>query len=252
MRVGIVASLIAFSVVAGAQQQDILENIPPTAIYVETTYEGNENAENCDWYTPVTGIIEANYADKKLFGHECRINIRIRGIINRDGAALFGRLVERLEKSAHRPAAVILNSRGGDADAAIAIARTIRTSTIFMSVPGGVQTRVADNDSAVCFSACVVIFGAGYRRDVEFNINNDTNLPSRLGIHGPGHFDEKSGNYDTSASNAELMRINRALKRFFTSIDVRESIVDDMYEVPFDELRLLSEADLASYGLTVN
>ena len=48
------------------------------------------------------------------------------------------------------------------------------------------------------------------------------------------------------------MRINQALKRFFASIDVHESIVDDMYAVPFDEIRLLSEADLASYGLTVN
>jgi hypothetical protein len=252
MRIAATALLLLTWQTATALQQNILENIPPTAIYVETAYEGNENKVGCDWYTPVTQTIESNYADKDQFGQDCVINIRLRGIINREGAELFARLVERLENSSHRPAAVILNSRGGDADAAINIGRIIRDRALFSALPGGVQTRIAEDNAAVCFSACVVIFSAGYRRAAEFNIDNNPNLPSRLGIHGPGHYDEKAERYDTAESNAQLIRISSALRKFFKSIDVRDEIVDDMFAVPFDEIRLLSETDLAGYGIEIS
>jgi hypothetical protein len=237
---------------AKAQQADILEASPPTALYVETAYEGNDDLQHCDWYTPVSKLIDANVGDQSHFGRDCAINIRMRGIINQEGAALFLRLVERLQQTGHRPTAIILNSKGGDADAAIAIGQAIRSNEIFQLIPGGVETRISEDETATCFSACVVIFAAGYRRSAEFYIHNNPQLPSRLGIHGPGHFDEKSSRYDTSANNQQLIRINRALKSYFAGIDINESLVDDMFAVPFNEIRLLKEEDLADYGIKVN
>jgi len=232
---------------AAAQTQNLLENAQRTAIYVETSYDGNDGRERCDWYTAATDFIATTGSLEEAYGNGCRIDIRLRGTINRDGASLFAKLIRRLESMDLYPAGIVLDSRGGEATAAIAIARAIRDSEIFRRVP--VETRVAGHDQAVCFSACIVIFAAGYRRSAEFDIYGDDALPSRLGIHGPGQFDRSAGRYDTSADNADIQRIRRRLKEFFASIDVSPELVDDMFAVPFDEIRLLGRQELIDYGL---
>ena len=45
------------------------------------------------------------------------------------------------------------------------------------------------------------------------------------------------------------MRVGRRLKAWFSSVDVDERLVDDMFAVPFDEIRLLSREDLVRYRL---
>lgn len=251
MRWGVWAVFLASFVVQG-QDRDILANMPATPIYVETAYEGNADRKNCDWYAPVSKFVDASFDDETLFGRNCIVNIRIRGVINREGATVFRNLVARLEESGHQPAEIILNSHGGDADAAMEIGRTIRSHEVFNLIPGGVKTKVAEAYDAACLSACVVIFAAGYRRDLEFNIDQSGQLPSRLGIHGPGHYDDKTKRYDTSASNTQIQRVSHALKDYFSDIGIDERLVDDMFSVPFDDIRLLDEADLVGYGMRVN
>ena len=232
-----------------AQSRNILEGIPPTSIYVETSYDGNDGRDNCDWYASATEFLASLSTAAYEFGGDCEIDIRLRGTLNREGARLFLELVVQLEKSVLQPAAVILDSKGGDSDAALAIARSIRGNELFARVAGGVTTRIGTADTAVCFSACIVIFAAGYRRSAEFNIYNDPNLPSRLGIHHPGQYDRSKGAYDTSPANREIMRIEQAFKIFFESVGVSPDLVDDMFAVPFDDIRLLGETDLRRYGL---
>ena len=251
MRRGLFAILLVTQL-AIAQDRNILAGSPATPIYVETAYEGNANLENCDWYTPVSEFIDANFDDESLFGKNCTVNIRIRGVINQEGASVFRKLVDRLEEAGHKPATIILNSHGGDADAAMEFGRMIRSNRVFNHVSGGVKTKISEAYDAACLSACVVIFAAGYRRELELNIDPSGDLPSRLGIHGPGHYDDKTQRYDTSASNTQIRRVSRALKTYFSSIGIEEKLVDDMFSVPFDEIRLLGAADLASYGMTVN
>jgi hypothetical protein len=243
----LVYATVAWSIagVAAAQNYDILSGTPPTFISVETDYTGNEHEPACDWYRSASELIGA--PDSRGFGRECRINIRIRGTLNMDGALLFSKLVRRIGEFGFRPAAIVLDSRGGDADAAISMARLIRDEPMFRAVP--VETRISDGPESVCFSACVVLFSAGYRRSLEFNINGNASLPSRLGIHGPGQFDSDSNRYDSAATNTEIQRVSRRLKVYFGEIGVAEKLVDDMYAVPFDEIRLLSRVDLVSYGL---
>ena len=230
-----------------AQTLDTAASAAPTALYVETGYDGNAGRERCDWYSSAADFIAGTRGLEDAYGYGCRIAIRLRGVINRDGARLFADLVRHLEKLDLTPASIVLDSRGGEASAAISIAREIRTSEIFRRAP--VETRIAEHDRAVCFSACIVVFAAGYHRHAEFDIYGDSDLPSRLGIHGPGQYDRQAGRYDSSADNADILRIKRRLKNYFASIEVSPKIVDDMFSVPFDEIRLLRRAELIEYGL---
>ena len=232
---------------AAAQNADILAGAPPTSVYVETDYSENDGLENCDWYASAAELIAAEVSE---FGSDCQVNIRLRGIITREGAGRFAKLVDVIVARNYRPATIVLDSRGGDGDAAISIARQIRATEAFAAVP--VTARIADNYDAVCFSACVVIFAAAWERVAEFNINGDPALPSRLGIHSPGQFDRHTSRYDSSSNNSEIQRLSRRLKRFFSDIDIDPGIVDDMFAVPFDDIRLLSRADLQRYGLETN
>jgi hypothetical protein len=232
-----------------AQSENILEGAPPTRIYVETSYEGNTGRDDCDWYTSGVDLLAALPKAPNDFGTDCRIDIRLGGILNREGAKHFLDLVALLEQTKLQPAVVILDSKGGDTDAALAIARAIRSNEIFKRVENGVATKIDSTDTAVCFSACIVLFAAGYRRSAEFNIYNDPNLPSRLGIHGPGRFDRTTGDYDSSPENRQIMRTKQALKQYFESVGVSTKLVDDMFALAFDDLRLLSEGELRRYGL---
>jgi len=234
---------------APARDIDILDGAPPTSVYIETDYEGNTGRAGCDWHQSGNELLSLLREESPELGTDCQINIRLRGILNREGAALFLDLVRQMAASDLRPATVFLDSKGGDADAALAIARAIRGNDLFSRVPGGVATRIAAGDTAVCFSACIVIFAAGYARSLEFNIYGDPNLPSRLGIHRPGQFDRFKSSYVTSQTNREIMRIERAFKNWFESVGVSPVLVDDMFAVPFDDIRLLGEADVRRYGL---
>ena len=230
---------------SAAQNYDILRGSPPTFISVETDYASNEHDAACDWYRSAPDLIDA--PDVQELGRECRVNLRIRGTVNLSGAMLFSNLVQRISELGFLPTAIVLDSRGGDADAAISMARLIRKDPVFKAVP--VETRISDGPESVCFSACVVLFSAGYRRSLEFNINGNASLPSRLGIHGPGQFDADENRYDSAGTNTEIQRVSRRLKDYFSGIGVAEKLVDDMYAVPFDEIRLLSKVDLVSSGL---
>ena len=229
---------------AWAQPADILAGAPRTSLYVEASPADNDGRPGCDWYRSATQLINT---DDPSAIPGCDVSIRIRGIINREGARYFNELVAHLEISGHRPGVIVLDSRGGDADAAIFISRLIREKALFRELP--VATRLSESFDAVCFSACVVIFSAGYERSLEFNIDGNAALPSRLGIHGPGQFNRSAGAYDSSASNRGIVRVSRQLKDYFREIGVSEALVDDMFAVPFDEIRLLSREEVIAYGL---
>lgn len=239
----LVPALAAASI--SAQDVDILATAAPTSIYLETV-PGNGGETHCDWYLSAEDFLAAT-ADAADDWQGCRTDIRIRGIINREGALRFSRVVSRIREIGMLPEAIVLDSRGGDADAAISMARIIRREEIFTRAP--VTTRLSLAYDTVCFSACVVVFSAGYERELEFDINGDQRLPSRVGIHGPGQFDRASGRYDSSSGNSEIERVKRRLKDYFGDIDVDTAFVDDMFAVPFDEIRLLTRDELVRYGL---
>ena len=179
--------------------------------------------------------------------YACRISIRLRGVINREGAALFARLVEKLAEQEAIVTQLVLDSGGGDAQAAIYVGRLVRESPVFSAAP--VTTRISNAGGAVCFSACVVVLAAGYHRELEFDIEGDSSLPSRIGIHGPGQFDREAGRYDSSAGNRDIALVKRQLEAYFAEVGVAKQLVDDMFALPFDDIRLLTRDELVDYGL---
>lgn len=241
----ILACLVTLS--ASAQDRDILQFASPTGVYLETDYAGNDGRDGCDWYASGTDLIAAADAARE-FGTACRVVIRLNGIINGEGAVRFADVARRLEELGHRPVRLVLDSRGGDSAAAFAIARTIRETATFREQP--LETTVADHDTAVCFSACIIVFAAGYRRSAEFNLSGDPRLASRLGLHRPGQFDRDEQAYDSDATNRDIMYVDRALRRFFPTVGVSEEIVDAMFQVPFDEIHLVTEEEATAWGLT--
>ncbi len=48
------------------------------------------------------------------------------------------------------------------------------------------------------------------------------------------------------------MRINQRLKDYFVSVGVARQLVDDMFGIPFDEIRLLTREELITYGILQN
>ena len=90
-----------------AQDWNILDGAPPTSIYVETDTAGNQDLDDCDWYVPARDLL-ALPVDSR-FGKGCQVDIRLRGIINREGALLFADLVTALETLDYRPAAIVLD-----------------------------------------------------------------------------------------------------------------------------------------------
>ena len=71
---------------AWAQPADILTGAPRTSIYVEASRADNDGRPDCDWYRSATQLI--NTADPSATPG-CNVSIRIRGIINREGARYF-------------------------------------------------------------------------------------------------------------------------------------------------------------------
>lgn len=223
---------------------DVLRNAPRTGIYVESDYL--EERPGCDWYFAATAVIEM---PPPAMDVDCPVVIRIRGMLNREGARLFSRLAETLLDWPAVPTRIVLNSRGGDSQAALYMAGIIRTHALFRRRPPGVMTAIDESEAAVCFSACVILFAAGFERHALFDEYDDPALPSRLGIHSPGQYDRRRMDYDTSSGNRSIRIVRRQLEAYFTSVGVSTDIVDAMFEVPFDELRLLTEEDARGYGL---
>lgn len=224
---------------------DLLRTSPRTGIYVESDYLARD--QRCDWYFPAERFIEAE--PPTVTGSPCKVVVRIRGTLNRDGSRLFRRLSQRLADWPAVVTRIVLNSRGGDAVAAFHIAETIRGEDVYRLREPGVMTVIDESETAVCFSACLVVFAAGFERHALFDEYDDPALPSRLGIHRPGQYDRRAARYDSSADNRYIRVVRIQLEQYFESVGVSRELVDAMFTVPFDDIRLLTEREAREWGL---
>lgn len=229
---------------AATADADLLRNAPRTGIYVEAEYSGD--GADCDWYFSAAQL--ARTAPPELDA-DCPVVVRVRGTLNRAGAALFAEVSDALLAWPARPMRVVLNSKGGDSQAAFHIARIIREHPVYRRREPGVMTALDEAETSVCFSACIIVFAAGFERHALFDEYDDPDLPSRLGIHRPGQYDSRRMSYDSSSDNESIGIVRRQLEHYFDSVGVSRDLVDAMFEVPFDEIRLLTETEARRYGL---
>ena len=179
----------------------------------------------------------------------CDVRIRLRGTITAAGSQYLRRIADRMHELSYRATTIALDSRGGDARAAFTMALTIRRHPAFRSRAGSVRTEVSSADTAACFSACLLLFAAGTERHAAFDIAGNSAPLSRLGIHQPAQYRSADGRFDTDETNPAVQRVARQLRQYFSGVGVSPDIVDAMFEVPFDDIRLLNREDALRFGL---
>lgn len=169
--------------------------------------------------------------------------IQIYGEITRaDVAKVAGVVKKSVPKGPTQPYElyVLLDSSGGDVDAAMAIGRLIRTKTAFVSV-GPSTLPIGNHDgreSAVCASACVLIFVAGSFRTVWG--------PAPIGIHRP--YSTSPGS-PTKDRRAEYTALARRVKTYLEEMAIPDQLYDAMMRVDPEDVRWLSTKEQNELGI---
>jgi len=121
----------------------------------------------------------------------------------------------------------MLNSEGGDIEAAIGIGRQLRRI--------GASTLMWDGSQ--CLSSCVFILAGATRRTIA----------GRIGIHRPYSLRTDQRPYE--AVQQDQRRLAKLAKDYLEEVNVSTSLYDAMIRIPPEKMRLLSRADLEHFGI---
>jgi membrane-bound ClpP family serine protease len=163
--------------------------------------------------------------------------MEIVGEINASSAEAIKRLFdENAERAVHEKKdassplqMVSLNSPGGSVTAAMAIGRMLRKERLLATIP----------QSGVCYSACVLIFAGAVER-LNFG---------KLGIHRP-YLDVPQQEVSSENVNKLYQRMLQDIRSYFHEMNVSEQLADAMLRIEPNKIRLLSDNELDTYGLT--
>jgi len=126
---------------------------------------------------------------------------------------------------------LILDSEGGDIAAAIEIGRLVRRwseSVVLVSL------------NSKCYSACVFVLAGGLHRTVH----------GKIGIHRPFGSVPKTATYESTQK--EFRALEQSAKKFLQEVNIPVALFDEMMSVPPQKLRILTEDELARYGVGQN
>lgn len=148
------------------------------------------------------------------------------GMISKDDLKTLGSALSSARQK-KQGVVVRLNSPGGDFQAAIALGQLMRSA--------GAHAIGANSDE--CLSSCVMLLaGATFRAHA-----------GRVGIHRPYRIstapisvEDMKKEFDSWASEATA---------FLTGVNVPTQLWDEMIRIPPEQVRILSEAELTSFGL---
>jgi hypothetical protein len=177
--------------------------------------EGNTEcwSAGCDLKNAkITGVIDASTVDK------------VKRIVDETL-----RLADREKKAASFSWSVELDSPGGSVTAAMAIGRLFRKNRVWVIVPHW----------AVCHSACVLIYAGAVRRMTA----------GKIGIHRP-YFEVPRQEVSSENVKELYQRMLQDIRSYFREMNVSEQLADAMLRIEPQNVRLLNETALNSYGLT--
>ncbi len=159
---------------------------------------------------------------------QCGSSICISGVISASDASIIEQYVDGLlKKKRYAQPIVVLNSTGGDVQAAIRIGRKLRRVHAIASI--GSQGK--------CYSACVFILAGATDRVVNGNV----------GIHRPFSMDTSSRSY--SEAQEEYRRNASIVKRYLFDMNISNSLYDAMIRVPPERIKILSDSEMSQFGL---
>ena len=155
--------------------------------------------------------------------------LMIEGRIAANDVALVKQALEQTQGAGRL--LLMLDSEGGDIAAAIEIGRLIR--------------RWADSVALIslnskCFSACVFVLAGGLHRTVH----------GKVGIHRPFGAAPKTATYESTQK--EFRALEQSARKFLQEVNIPVALFDEMMSVPPQKLRILSEEELARYGVSQN
>ena len=156
------------------------------------------------------------------------VRLRYRGNIG----AGFTALVERIGTLARRMGIgeriLELNSTGGQVEEAIRAGDAI----------AGAQWAIRVRAGSICHSACVLVLAAGDTRAIA----------GKVGIHRL--IRDRSTATTRRELNAELRDVTEQVRDYLARNGVAGALADQMMTIPNRDLRLLTAAELAQYGLS--
>ncbi len=164
----------------------------------------------------------------------CGFDIDIEGEITpstpdavKKALADYDQMVKR-EGSGNDWLSIKINSPGGSVNAAIEIARLLRS----MDAP------IAVGPEKICVSACVLVLAGSPHRLIF----------GRIGIHRP-YFETPKADVSVADVQKAYSSMTEQIRSFFREMNVSDRLADDMMLVPPEEIRFLSSDEIAGYGL---
>ena len=146
---------------------------------------------------------------------------------------------------------VAIDSTGGDVVEAIKLGRFIKQNALttemspFRFVLKNKKYEFDDDlKKGQCFSACVFVLAGGVVRRVDA-------LQNQVGIHRP-YFSQIEGDLTPSAIKTSREQLNKLIRDYFEEVDINPSLLDDMLSIPPEKMRILNEAELERYRLSVD
>jgi ATP-dependent protease ClpP protease subunit len=172
-------------------------------------------------------------------GGGCSLGADVSGEINSSTLDELIRLDKetRLKAEAERKPVtkpvVFLDSPGGSVSAAIAIGRLLRKERFLAVI----------RPNAICFSACVLVLAGASSRG--FDVRDG----AKIGIHRP-YLEVTQQQVPPERVTQLYQRMLQDIRAYFREMNIAEQLADAMLRVEPENLRLLNENDLESYGLT--
>jgi hypothetical protein len=167
----------------------------------------------------------------------CLLHLNIRGEITGSDVDELKRLIDQAHQEAESkkwefsPPLVELDSPGGSVPAAMAIGRLLRKEYATAQM----------RPFTVCYSSCILIFAGAVRRIL---------MPqSKVGIHRP-YLDVPEEVVSPDKVRGILEKSLNEIRAYFREMNVSEQLADAMLRINPEDIRILNDVSLRSYGLT--
>lgn len=138
-----------------------------------------------------------------------------------------------------------LNSAGGNFIEALKIGEFIKEMNARTNL-FGTNSRDANAELTQCYSACFVLFVSGSIRDYTMNNtiwdatgNVEQKIEPILGLHRPYYDEQSFSALSPSQAREEYDLIERLTRQYFRTVSVPQEIVDEMFRVSSQEIRLI-------------
>lgn len=211
---------------------------PSSAAEITVTVRESEDAYACNGApkSELSGkafLALASAADIRPYV-QCMPAVRFSGEISRSDMQILREVISTVRERGGREDILLqLNSNGGDVASALSFADFVRKGEYHF-----LHAMVLEKDQ--CISSCVFVLAGAFDRMVA----------GKIGIHRPylsADTVREMGYDDLQKTYDALLPKVRA---FFRGTNIRESLADDMWQVPSHRVRVLSRDELADYGLS--